>query len=215
MRYKFNELKYKLNSNNKPKWTIFKENIGYANLSKIKPKDIERLMTDLNKCKGIIFDLRYGVRDLWGGIGKYIKQKRGPFINLLRADLSYPGKFYFGETKNCCYEMQKNDLYKGKIVLLVNENTFSHGEYTAMAFQSGDNVTTVGTQTAGADGDISYIPLIGNKSTIMTGVGVFYPNGEETQKKGIRIDVKVTPTIQGILKQKDEVLEKAIEFIKK
>ena len=35
----------------------------------------------------------------------------------------------------------------------------------------------------------------------------------ETQRKGIRIDMEVIPTIEGIAKGKDELLEKAIEII--
>jgi carboxyl-terminal processing protease len=35
----------------------------------------------------------------------------------------------------------------------------------------------------------------------------------ETQRKGIRIDIQVIPTIEGIAKEKDELLEKAVEII--
>jgi C-terminal processing protease CtpA/Prc len=47
----------------------------------------------------------------------------------------------------------------------------------------------------------------------MTGIGVYYPDGTETQRIGIIPDIKVKPTIEGIRAGKDEVLEKAMEVI--
>jgi C-terminal processing protease CtpA/Prc len=47
----------------------------------------------------------------------------------------------------------------------------------------------------------------------MTGIGVYYPDGKETQRIGIVPDVEVKPTIEGLRSKRDEVLEKAIEII--
>ncbi len=105
------------------------------------------------------------------------------------------------------------ETYKGKLIVLVNELSVSQSEYTAMAFRAGDNTTIVGSTTAGADGNVSPIQLPGGLRTMISGIGVYYPNGEETQRVGIVPDIKVTPTVAGIRKGKDEVLEKAIEVI--
>ena len=83
-----------------------------------------------------------------------------------------------------------------------------------MCLQKGDNVTTIGSQTAGADGNTNEIEFIGFKS-LMSGLGVYYPDGTETQRKGIKIDIEVQPTIKGIQEGKDEILEEALEFLKK
>ncbi len=103
--------------------------------------------------------------------------------------------------------------YKGKLVVLVNETSQSQAEYTAMAFKAGDNTTIVGSQTAGADGNVSGISLPGNLRTMISGIGVYYPDGTQTQRIGIVPDVKVEPTVNGIKKGIDEVLEKAISII--
>ena len=84
-----------------------------------------------------------------------------------------------------------------------------------MAFRAGDNTTIVGSTTAGADGNISTIILPGGLRTIISGIGVYYPDGTQTQRIGIVPDVKVEPTINGIKQGKDEVLEKALEIINK
>ena len=49
----------------------------------------------------------------------------------------------------------------------------------------------------------------------MTGMGVYYPDGRETQRIGMIPDFEVKPTIAGIKAGKDEVLQKAIELINK
>jgi C-terminal processing protease CtpA/Prc len=96
--------------------------------------------------------------------------------------------------------------------VIVNAVTQSQAEYTTMALQSSSNVTVIGSTTAGADGDVSSIVLPGGISTMISGLGVFYPDGTPTQRKGVKIDVVVKPTIAGIKAGRDELLEKAMEL---
>ena len=46
----------------------------------------------------------------------------------------------------------------------------------------------------------------------MSGLGVYYPDGRETQRAGIKPDIYVEPTIEGIRAGKDEVLDRAVMF---
>jgi carboxyl-terminal processing protease len=82
-----------------------------------------------------------------------------------------------------------------------------------MALKTAPDVTCIGSQTAGADGNVSSITFPGGYVTYMSGIGVYYPDGSETQRVGIIPDIEVKPTIDGIKNRKDEVLERAIEFI--
>jgi C-terminal processing protease CtpA/Prc len=84
-----------------------------------------------------------------------------------------------------------------------------------MAFRAAPKVTVIGSTTAGADGNVSPIYLAGDIRTMISGIGVFYPDGKGTQRVGIVPDMVVEPTIEGIKKGKDEVLEKAIQIINK
>ncbi len=95
---------------------------------------------------------------------------------------------------------------------MVNEQSQSRSEFTAMAFQTADNVITIGNQTAGADGDVVRLEYMGGYRTIITGIGILYPDGSETQRIGVKIDIEVKPTINGLSQGRDEVLEKAIEL---
>ena len=121
-----------------------------------------------------------------------------------------PGEFMFIIPR----EIPKpEETYRGKLVVLVNKDTQSSAEYHAMAFRAGDNTTIIGSQTAGADGNVSEIALPGGLTTYISGIGVYYPNGGRTQRIGIVPDIVVKPTIKRIRERRDEVLEKAIEII--
>ena len=90
-------------------------------------------------------------------------------------NLSHPGLFYYYK------EIEIGDYnsrpYNGKIVILNNEFTQSSAEFTTMAFRSIPNSIIIGSTTSGADGAISWISLPGGIHTLITGSGVYYPDG--------------------------------------
>ena len=49
---------------------------------------------------------------------------------------------------------------------------------------------------------------------MISGNGIYYPDGRETQRIGIVSDIEVRPTILGLMSGQDEVLNKAIEIIR-
>jgi len=109
----------------------------------------------------------------------------------------------------------KSLQYKGRIIILANEITQSQAEYSCMVLQAAyKKVTIIGSQTAGADGDVTGISIPGGIETAFSGHGVHYPDGRPTQGIGIVPDIKISPTINGIKQGRDEVLERAIEFAK-
>jgi hypothetical protein len=125
---------------------------------------------------------------------------------------NYPG--YFGSFTTETGPAKPNpDRYKGRIVVLTNERTLSQAEFSCMALQASGRSTLIGSQTAGADGDISTLYLPGGITTSFTGMGVHYPDGRPTQGIGIVPDIECRPTIAGIRAGRDEVLERALRFI--
>jgi C-terminal processing protease CtpA/Prc len=98
-------------------------------------------------------------------------------------------------------------------VILVDETTQSQAEYTTMAFRTAPGAIVIGSTTAGADGDVSAIPLPGALSSYISGLGVFYPDTRPTQRIGIIPDIVVKPTIAGIRAGRDELFEEAVRQI--
>ena len=82
-----------------------------------------------------------------------------------------------------------------------------------MALRLASHATVIGSTTAGADGNVSQFYLPGGISTLISGIGIYYPDGRETQRIGIIPDIVVKPTIRGITEGKDDPLEKAIEIV--
>jgi C-terminal processing protease CtpA/Prc len=82
-----------------------------------------------------------------------------------------------------------------------------------MALRARPGAVVVGSMTAGADGNVSPIPLPGGLSTRISGIGVFYPDHRPTQRVGIVPDVVAKPTLAGIRAGRDEVLEAAIQRV--
>ncbi len=132
-----------------------------------------------------------------------------PFVKFTIGNVDNPGEFNFTSDINI---PSQGNTYKGKLIVLVNELTQSQAEYTAMAFRAGDNTTIIGSTTAGADGNVSSIFLPGGLRTMISGIGVYYPSGEETQRVGIVPDIELKTTIQGTREGRDEFLDKAIEI---
>lgn len=116
-------------------------------------------------------------------------------------------------TENLSVGQSNQDYYKGKVVILINEITQSQAEYTAMALRTAPDATVIGSTTAGADGNVSEIILPGGLKTMISGIGIYYPDGKETQRVGIIPDIELRPTVKGIAEGRDELLDKAIGLI--
>ena len=71
----------------------------------------------------------------------------------------------------------------------------------------------VGSTTAGADGNVSGFALPGGFNTMISGIGVFYPDKKPTQRIEILPDVEARPTLVGIRSGRDEVLEEALRQV--
>lgn len=196
---------------NPEKYKILENNIGYIDMANLEMKDVDKMMLSLKSTKALIIDLRNYPNFIPFLIARRLIQTKKSFVKFIEPDLSYYGKFRWRD--GMIINQIRNEYYNGDVILLVNEETQSAAEFSAMLLQIGDNVITIGSQTAGADGNISKIEFLGFKSFI-SGIGVFYPDNSETQRKGVKINIEVNQTIKGIQEGRDEILEKAIEYLR-
>jgi len=196
-------------------YTILDNNIGLVFPMKYKNEMLPDIRKAFSGVKGIIVDMRCYPGDFMPfTFGNYIKQARSAFARFSNGVVAYPGAFkYFADNE---YNGGPGDsLFTGPVVVIVNATTQSQAEYTTMAFQSSPNVKVVGSTTAGADGNVSFFSLPGGIPTLITGLGVFYPDNGKTQRVGVRIDYPIYPTIAGVRAGRDELMEKAVEIIEK
>jgi C-terminal processing protease CtpA/Prc len=206
---------YKFYQDQEPSFKFVEKDIAYINLGTVKKDNLQELWEQFKNSKGLILDIRNYPSDhnAMYILGSYLVHKKSPFVKFTKGSLKQPGMFSFYTSYNVSNNNGKN--YQGKVVILVNEITQSRAEFHAMAYQQSPNAIVMGSTTAGADGNVSTISLPGGISTMISGIGVYYPDGRETQRIGIVTDIELKPTIEGIKNGRDEVLEKAIEYINK
>lgn len=191
------------------KWKKLNATIGYANLEHVLAEDLPALFAELGNTRAIVFDLRNYPEFIIDELLAYLNPEPRGFAKFIQPDLTYPGRFEWTDVVEC--GMNNPHPYQGQTIILVNEETQSRGEYFAMALQTVDGAITIGRQTSGADGDVLDFTFFDDKTTWITGRGVFYPDGGETQRIGVRLDIEVPLTLEDISNGKDAILEKALE----
>ena len=203
-----------------PTWThdrqgetfqIINDDIAYLKLSTLEKEDLPGYVDEMIGKRGLIIDIR-GYPNTFAvfSLGQHLVADATPFAKFTMPDANQPGLFHWSHTLEIKPEAPR---FEGPVAILVDERSVSQSEYTAMAFRASPNAAVFGSQTAGADGNVSRIVLPGDQKTAFSGLGVFYPDGSPTQQVGILPDCAVHPTMDGLQNGKDEVLEAAIRFI--
>jgi hypothetical protein len=195
-----------------PAYKMLPGNIGYIYPGKLSNSDFVKIRDSFSHTKGLIIDLRcYPSTFMPFTYGQWFKGNSSPFAAFTQVSLDRPGSILYSDTVS--NGMPNSAYYPGKIIIIVNARTQSQAEYTAMALSTAYRVKILGSTTAGADGNVSEIVFPGGIKTMISGIGVYYPEGTETQRKGLKIDITAKPGISGLRAGKDELLEKAITVI--
>jgi C-terminal processing protease CtpA/Prc len=185
--------------------------VAYLKLSSVQSAQAAKYVESAAGTKGLIIDIRnYPSEFVVFAVGSRLVDRPTPFARFTHGDPANPGAFHWGPPVSLEPALPR---YGGKIVILVDEVSLSQSEYTAMAFRSAPNATVVGSTTAGADGNVSRVPLPGGLGSMISGIGVFYPDKRPTQRIGIIPDIEARPTIEGIRSGRDEVVEAALRHI--
>ncbi len=145
-----------------------------------------------------------------GFIEKHLDKNLG-----LSDSITFSKIFDNGTIRTLLGKVKNRYQYNGKVIVLMNECTQSVLETTVMSFMDAPNVTVIGTPSSGANGDIMEITLPGGIKTVMSGQGVIYMDGSQTQRIGLKPDITVKQTVEGTAEGRDDVIEKAIELITK
>lgn len=202
------------NTSTKPEFKEVADGIGYINISNLTCKDEQDLENFLASCDKLIIDLRsypaeYEV--LHKLLPTFFFSQAREAAEALLPQAHLPGGF-IRTTVSTRKTSEPDKLYKGKVVLLVNAHSQSMSEYFTMFLQTIPGSVTVGSQTAGADGDVTRIQLP-YASFNITGAGICYPDGTNAQRNGVKIDMVVEPSVKGMMCGEDEQLRAAIDYL--
>jgi carboxyl-terminal processing protease len=187
--------------------------IGYIDMGDLDHSQVDSALAIVKNATGIIMDVRNYPRGTMYQFARFFNPDARPFARFTAVDPTYPGQVLWkppvmaGLAKNA-------DYFRGRVAILVDERTQSHAEFTVMALRTAPDNKVIGSQTAGADGNVTQFYLPGGIVTLFTGLGVYYPDGRPTQRVGIVPDIEVRPTLAGLRAGRDEVLERATEYIR-
>lgn len=190
---------------------IINDSIGYIYPAKYKYPSLQ-IINLLAKTKGLVIDLRcYPTGEFAAFMGKYIVPDNieAPFCEL-HPIIDLPGIFY---KEPYTWGTYQGDKYAHPIVVLVNSKTQSYAETSAQWMQNNLNVIVIGTQSAGANGNISEFILPRGILGAFSGLGWYYPDGWVVNRQGVKIDCEIRPTLEGIRDERDEMLEAALRLI--
>jgi len=203
-----------------PVMQVLLSGYGYVDLDRLQAGEVDKMFETIKATPAVIFDMRgYPNGTAWS-IAPRLTDKGNVVAALFsRPILEAPSLTNSELADSASYSFsqripdRQGDLYKGKVVVLINEDAISQAEHTCLFFEAATEVTFIGTPTAGANGDVTYMVLPGNLTISFSGHNVRHADGRQLQRVGIQPTIKVAPTIRGLVDGRDEILEAAVKFL--
>jgi len=201
---------------------VLPSGFGYVDLDRLQVGEIDKMFETIKNTSAVILDMRgYPNGTAWS-IAPRLTDKGNVVAALFSRPLLEATSLTDSElagTPNYSFSQRlpdgPGDIYRGKVVVLINEDAISQAEHSCMMFEAATDVTFIGTPTAGANGDITYLVLPGNLTVSFSGHDVRHADGRQLQRVGIQPTIKVVPTIRGLIDGRDEILEEAVRFLQK
>jgi C-terminal processing protease CtpA/Prc len=203
----------------KPYWKAINDSVGYIRVNSIVSKQVDSAWQSLKQVKYIILDARGYPKD-----DDIVKTIAAPFIN--RTDTvcinAFPEITYPLASRNAVtlepetvmpipYSTDMSNVKK--FIVLCGAGNGSQAETNIISWQKILHPVTIGTKTVGANGVSNSVLLPGGYVGHYSGFSVYYPDGTPNQELGVKIDILANITIKGELAGKDEILDRAIQYI--
>lgn len=216
--YSFTGFEYHERTLSRTRYKKLENNILYLNLDQISMAEIYDLMADIEKCNGIVGDLRgyaNGNLDFFAHLMKETDTVDN-WIGLL--DIIYPnqqniaGWSYPNAGSGMLPKIPFLDI---PVVLITDGRAISYAESVALFVEHYNLATIIGQPTAGTNGSINGYQLPNGLQFGFTGSKVTTLGNKRHYGVGVLPDIYVEKTVQGVKAEKDEYLVKALEILSK
>lgn len=213
VKYSMRPSEHYYKSLNKTKCKILKDSIYYLNLDQISMSEIDSLMPELVSCKGLICDLR-GYPKFNSELLNHLLILKDTVDNWMKIpQIVYPDRKRIEFSSQGWQMAPRSPQIKAPVVFITDENAISYTESVLLIVKHYNLATIVGQPSAGTNGSINSINLPNGFQLNFTGMKVTNGDGSRHFGVGVLPDVYVEKTIEGVLKGRDEFLEKAIEIL--
>ena len=199
-----------------PVCSLLPGNIGFIDLVQLQAGNLDSVMEFVRNTRGLILDDRSYPGDAANKIFNYLPAektsgaKRSLLQPIVDADIITPSAQQALRKRfidiSADVPIERKWIYKGKLTVLYNEFTQSAAEGLAARLERAGAVG-VGAHTAGANGDISNFNIPGRINLSFTG------RKTSMQRTGLIPAIKALPSINGIKQGRDEVIERAVQYI--
>ncbi len=187
--------------------------IWYVDLSQMDDTDFEAALPQLAAAQGIIIDVREYPMLGYAFLGHFSDSPLASppmFIPILTMP-DYKNVVRYDRPQ---WEIApRTPRLTAPVVFLSDGGTFSYGETLMSIVAHYDLGEIVGTATAGTNGNVNYFVTPGTYMIAWTGMKVLNHDGSQHHGIGILPTHWVTPTLQGVREQRDELLEYAVHLL--
>jgi len=198
-----------------PVFQVLPEGLGYIDLTRLEPRQVDEAFEAIKNTSGLIFDMRGYPNGVFETLGARFAEKTTAAALFDAPAPKSPDPT--GDSRLAFTQYAKPDSnwkYHGKVVVLINEDAISQSEHTCLFLEATAHAKFIGSPTTGANGDVTVTVLPGDITVSFTGQGVRHADGRQLQRVGIQPDIRVDPTIKGVREGRDEILERAIVYLK-
>ena len=195
-------------------WENMGNGVWYVRICEIEnPDTLKKLFTDIQQARSVIWDMRsYPKFKVMQVIGSGLFEREEGTTIYYNGMLFYPGAF--AKHADQAYDKLSTltlPLYKGKMIVLVNEQTQSLAESAAYELRFRPNTLIMGQQTAGTTGNILFVDYPGGIEASYTAVKTIGLNDSFNEGKGVKIDKEIKLNGDKLTKYPDYMLEMAYE----
>jgi C-terminal processing protease CtpA/Prc len=198
-----------------PVFRVLPEGFGYVDLKRLEPSQVDEAFEAVRNTTALIFDMRGYPKGVFPLLGARFAVKKTPAALFETPTPESPDPREISRVRFVQYaEPDSKWKYRGKVVVLINEDAISQAEHTCLFLEATAHAKFIGSPTDGANGDVTATILPGGITVNFSGHDVRHADGRQLQRVGIQPDIRVDPTIEGIRQGRDEVLERAISYLK-
>lgn len=173
------------------------------------------------KTKALIIDIRHngGGNGHWGHeiIGYLTNKPFYPSMTLMNSyhpvQRAWGGEGIKASKTSYDWKPYHTETYTKPVVVLISELTYSAAEDFTSAFKMAQRGILMGTATGGSTGQPLGYPLPGGGIGFVCSKRDAMYDGTEFVGIGIQPDIKVCITVEGLQKDRDEVLDAAIKYL--